>query len=55
MSDVENKKCEACGNDTFQVRDILSKEIPSIGLGQILMGVLFTCTVCKNEEYERDI
>ena len=45
-----NKKCEACGHDTFQIRDILSKPVFD-GL-QILMGVLFICAVCKNEEYE---
>lgn len=55
MSSLEkdNKKCEACGHDTFQIRDILSK--PILDGFQILMGVLYTCAVCKNEEYEREL
>ncbi len=49
----DNRKCETCGNDTFQIRDILSEQVFD-GM-QILMGVLYTCAVCKNEEYESDL
>ena len=52
MNKKENKKCETCGNDTFQIREIFSKPIEGF---QILMGVLYTCAVCKNEEYEKDL
>lgn len=47
------RTCETCGNDTFKIRDIYSKAIE--GIGQILMGILYSCAVCKNEEYEKDL
>ena len=50
---TENKKCETCGNDAFHIRDILSEQ--TIDGFSILMGVLYTCVVCKNEEYVSEL
>ena len=40
---TENKKCETCGYDTFQVKEVFSKSV--LGF-EILMCVLYTCAVC---------